>query len=125
MTIQNNVQVTIALQAPDLNEEELQEAGENLRQQLLEVDGVEQANLVAVAAPPSGAKALGGFIPGLLMAEVSPRSIKALFRFLGDRLGNKPVEMEVEANGRKLKVKASSREELMAAIQAAHAFVEA
>jgi hypothetical protein len=39
--------------------------------------------------------------------------IKAL-GFLGDRLGNKSIELEVEANGKKLKVKvkASSREDL-------------
>jgi len=39
-------------------------------------------------------------------------------------LGNKSIELEVEANGKKLKVKASSREELLAAIQAAEEFVK-
>jgi hypothetical protein len=43
--------------------------------------------------------------------------------FLGDRLGNKTIELEIEANGKKLKVKASSRQELEAAIEAAQKFV--
>jgi len=45
--------------------------------------------------------------------------------FLGDRLGGKPIELQVEDNGRKLSVKAHSREELEAAIKAAQAFITA
>jgi hypothetical protein len=35
-----------------------------------------------------------------------------LMGFPGDRLGGKPIELAVEANGKKLTVKAHSREEL-------------
>jgi len=45
--------------------------------------------------------------------------------FLGDRLGGKPIELQVEDNGRKLTVKAHGREELAEAIQAATAFINA
>jgi len=38
-------------------------------------------------------------------------------------LGNKTIELEVEANGKKPKVKASSREELAAVIEQAQKFV--
>lgn len=119
----SNAQVTISLQDPDLDDEELQEAIENLQRQIVEVDGVEQANLVAVESPPEGSKALGGFLLGMLTAEVNLANIKSLFVFLGNRLAGKTIEMEVEANGKKLKVKASSREELMTAIEAAEKFV--
>jgi hypothetical protein len=44
---------------------------------------------------------------------------------LGDRLGGKPIELSVEANGKKLTVKAHSRDELAAAIKAAQDFVKA
>lgn len=123
MTSQNNVQVTIALHDSDLNEGELQEAAENLLQQIVEVGGVEQANLVAADNPPEGSKSLVGFLGGMLTAEINPANIKALFQFLGDRLGNKTIEMEVEANGRKLKIKASSQQELQAALKAAQEFL--
>jgi hypothetical protein len=46
-----------------------------------------------------------------------------LLGFLGDRLGGKPIELSVEANGRKLTVKAHSREELEMAIKAAQDFI--
>jgi hypothetical protein len=61
---------------------------------------------------------------GLLTAEVRAENAKKLLVFLGDRLGGKPIELEVEANGRRLKVSAHSREELEAAIKAAQDFVK-
>ena len=124
MTITSNVQITIALKDSDLDDEELQEETEKLLQQMRELDEVEDANLVADPNPPERGKG-GGFLLGLLTAEVNAKNIKALFGFLSDRLGNKPIELEVEANGKKLKVVASSHQELQAAIQAAQEFVGA
>lgn len=113
MTITSNAQITIALKDSDLDDEELQQATEKLLQQMRELDEVEDANLVADPNPPERGKG-GGFLLGLLTAEVNAKNIKALFGFLSDRLGNKPIELEVEANGKKLKVVASSQQELQA-----------
>jgi len=124
MTEQSNVKFTITLSDPDLDEEGLDEATRNLLREMKELDEVEQASLVKVEQAPVGTKSVAGFILGMLQAEVSLANIKKLLGFLGDRLGGQPIEMEVEApNGRKLKVKASSREELLVAIQAAEDFV--
>ena len=123
--MENNIHVTIALKSPDLDDEELQDSMENLLPQLREVDGVEQANLVAVEEIPEGAKSVGGFLIGMLKAEVNPANAKALFSFLVDRLSGKTIEMEVEANGKKLKVRVNNQAELMTAIQAACEFVAA
>jgi hypothetical protein len=62
---------------------------------------------------------------GLLAAEVSAANAKKLLGFLGDRLGGKPIEFTVEGNGKKLSVKANSREELESAIKAAQDFLAA
>ena len=61
----------------------------------------------------------------LVTAEINMTNAKKLVGFLGDRLGGKPIELSVEANGKKLTVKAHSREELEAAIKAAQDFVAA
>ena len=58
------------------------------------------------------------------MAEVNPENGKKLSGFLGDRLSGKTIELEVEGNGKKLKVKASSREELEMAIAQAEKFIQ-
>lgn len=122
----SNIQVTISLQEAGLDDEELQAETENLLPQITEVDGVEQAGLVAVEEAPPNSKALGGFLLGILMAEVNPANIKALFGFLGDRLGGKPIEMTLKApDGRELSIKASSQGEFDFAYQKAQEFLKA
>lgn len=122
MTDESNVKLTISLNDSDLEEEELDRLTRNLLQELEDLD-VERADLVAVAETPPGAKALGGVLLGVLQAEVSPANIKRVLGYIGDRFTSKPIELEVEANGKKLKVKANSQQELSAAIQAAQQFV--
>jgi hypothetical protein len=124
MNSEYNVKLTIALDNPDLDAGEQEEETRNLLREIRELD-VESAELVAVTEAPKGSKALGGFLLGVLQAEVSFANFKKVLGFVGDRLGNKTIELEVEANGKKLKVKASSQQELMAAIAAAQNFVAA
>jgi hypothetical protein len=126
MVTQSNVQVTIALTELDLDEEELQAEVQNLLPQLKEVDGVEDADLVAVTDIPAGSKAFGGFLLGLLSAKVNPANLKSLFNFLGDRFGNKPIKLSVKAGAdgsRELNLEASSREEFEFALQKAQDFL--
>ncbi|MDZ8024465.1 MAG: hypothetical protein RMY36_010150 [Nostoc sp. SerVER01] len=122
MSSESNVKLTIALSNPDLDTEEQERETRNLLREIKELD-VESAELVEVREIPEGAKSVGGFLLGVLQAEVSLANFKKLLGFLGDRLGNKTIELEVEADGKKLKVKASSREELSAAIEQAQKFI--
>jgi hypothetical protein len=119
------VKFTVAFDDPNLDEGERDEEVQRLLNQLKGMDEVDAVNRVLDPNPPEGNKAIGGFLVGLLAAEVNATSVKAVFGFLGDRLGGKPIELEVEANGKKLKVTAHSREELTAAIDAAQKFVAA
>ncbi|OCQ98218.1 sugar ABC transporter permease [Nostoc sp. MBR 210] len=124
MVTKSNVQVTVSLTELGLDDEELQAQVQNLLPQLREVDGVEDADLVAVTDVPEGSKALGGFLLGFLNAEVNPKNLKALFGFLGDRFGNKPIKILVKApDGREINIEASSREEFDFAYQKAQEFL--
>ena len=122
MSSESNVKLTIALSNPDLDADEHEQETRNLLREIKDLD-VESVELVAVTETPLGSKAFGGFLLGVLQAEVSIANFKKLLGFLGDRLGNKTIELEVEANGKKLKVKASSQKELTAAIEQAQKFV--
>ncbi|MGF1936840.1 MAG: hypothetical protein RM347_021050 [Nostoc sp. ChiQUE02] len=122
MSSESNVKLTIALSNPDLDAEEQERETRNLLREIKDLD-VESAELVAVTEIPEGAKSVGGFLVGVLQTEVSLANFKKLLGFLGDRLGNKTIELEVEANGKKLKVKASSQEELNAVIEQAQKFI--
>ena len=126
MASSSNVQVTISLSDPSLDDDQLQAEVENLLPEVKEVDGVEDADLVAVEQAPPGSKALGGFLLGILTAEVNPANIKAVFRWLSDRLCGKTIEMNLKApDGRELSIKASSQAEFELAYQKAQEFLKA
>lgn len=122
MSSKSNVKLTIALTNPDLEPEEQEQETRNLLREIRDLD-VESAELVPVTEIPKDAKSVGGFLVGVLQAEVSLANFKKFLGFLRDRLGNKTIELEVEANGKKLKVKASSQQELAAAIEQAQKFI--
>ena len=123
MSSESNIGLTINFNDPEAEPEEREEEVQRLLSQMREIDEVEELGRVHDSNPPVGSKGLSGFLVGMLTAKVNPVNLKALFRFLGNRLGGKPIELIVEANGKKLKVSASSREELEAAIQAAQKFI--
>jgi len=120
---ENNIKFTIAFNDPDLDAEERDEQAQRLMAELKQMDEVDAVDRVLDPNPPEGNKAIGGMLVGLLTAQVSATNAQKLMGFLGDRLGGKAIELEVEANGKKLKVKANSREELETAIEAAQKFV--
>lgn len=120
----SNVKLTIAVNDSSLDAEELDELTRNLLREMKDLDELEKVDLVAVEEMPEGSKAFGGFLMGVLQAEVNAANIKRALEFISDRLGGKQIELEVEAKGKKIKVKASSREELLAAMQVAQQFVE-
>jgi hypothetical protein len=123
MSDTSNIKLTIAFNDPDLDSEERDEQAQRLMAELKQMDEVDTVDRVLDPNPPEGNKAIGGMLAGLLMAEVNLANAGKLMGFLGDRLGGKPIELSVEANGKKLTVKAHSREELEAAIKAAQDFI--
>jgi hypothetical protein len=123
MSNESTIKLAIAFNDPDLEPEERDEQAQRLLAELKQVDEVESVERMLDPNPPEGNKSLGGFLVGMLLAEVNPANGKKLLGFLGDRLGGKPIELSVEANGRKLTVKAHSREELEAAIKLAQKFI--
>jgi hypothetical protein len=122
MSENSNIKLTIAFNDPDLDSEERDEQAQRLMAELKQMDEV-AVDRVLDPNPPAGNKAIGGILVGLLTAEVNLANAQKLMGFLGDRLRGKPIELSVEANGKKLTVKAHSREELEAAIKLAQDFI--
>ena len=123
MSDQSTVKFTIAFNDPELDSEDLEAQAQNMLVQMRDLDDIEAVERVVDPNPPAGSKAMGAIIVGLLTAQVNKENAQRAMSFLGERLINKPIELEVEANDRKLKVKASNRAELQAAIEAAQKFV--
>ena len=123
MSKNSSIKLTIAFSDPELDSEELEAQAQNLLAQMKDWDEVEMFDRVLDPNPPAGNKSVGAILVGLLTTQVNKENAQKLLGFLGDRLGNKPIELEVEADGKKLKVKASSQGELMVAIAAAQKFL--
>jgi hypothetical protein len=121
----SRVRLTIAFSDSDLDNEELDEQAQNLLAQIRDLDDIETVDRVLDPNPPAGNKAVGGFLVGLLMAEVSVANFKKLGAFLGDRIGNKPIKLKVKApDGRELELEASSQAEFDYAYEKAQAFLK-
>jgi hypothetical protein len=93
----------------------------NLLRELRDSDVVEQAALQETAAP-DGAKGAWG---ERLKVTFSPQNLEKLFQLISANLPFKPsIEMELEVQGKKLKLKANSREDFEFAMQQAREFVQ-
>ena len=121
----SDIRITLDLRDFGLEDEPLEQLTQSLRREILDIEEVDDVKRILDPSPPKGNKALGAVLVGLLTAEINSSNTKALFGFLSDRLKGKPITMEVEANGQKLKVIASSQQEFAAAVQAAQQFVAA
>jgi hypothetical protein len=118
------IKIAICFNDPSLDAEERDNEAQNLLSQLESVDEAEDPNRVVATNLPDGSKSLSGWVIGALTTEVNAENFKKMMLFLGDRLSGKSIELEVEFNGSKLKVKASSKAGLDAAIASAQTFVE-
>jgi hypothetical protein len=127
MTTSSNIKLTIQFTDPELDPEKRNKEAQLLIRALKSMDEIETVDRVIDPTPaPEGSRSLGvTYLVGLLMAQMNMDNAKKMFEFLRDRLGNKSIEFTIEANGKKLSVKASSREELDYAIQQAQAFIAA
>ncbi|ARV60478.1 hypothetical protein BZZ01_19195 [Nostocales cyanobacterium HT-58-2] len=114
----SNVKLTITFVDPTLDNEEKDEEVKKLLAQMKDLDEVEAVERVVIPNAPEGSKSVTGWVIAQLMTFVKPENVKQLWGFLSDRLGNKVIELEAEANGKKIKIKASSRQELEAAVNA-------
>jgi hypothetical protein len=118
----NTIQMTIRFVDPNLTLEERDREVRNLLSQLQGADEIEQVRRVVDPNPLKDHKG-GGFLIDLLYAEVSWKNFMTVMHFLSDRLGNKPIELEIEIQGTKLKVSASSRVEFEFAMKQAYEFI--
>ena len=124
MTELSNFQLEIDLNDPELGDSENQEQAQKLQKELQDMIGVETIVPSQEFYPSIGHRSVGGFLTGILMAEVNPANIARLFAFLSDRLGNKAIKVRIKApDGRELEVEASSKEEIEYAIAQAERFI--
>ena len=108
------IELTIDFQNSSTSPEKQEKLTQSLWKQMRDIPKV-KVDRVLDPNPPEEAKG-AAFLWGLLKAKVSLDSLKNVFGFLGDRLGDKPIRVKVKfTDGREFEVEARSRVELQAA----------
>jgi|GEM_PF-6116352 hypothetical protein len=134
-TLFNPVQVTVrmrvALQDPKLGDRKLHAEIEQVLPQLRNREGVLDVSLVAVKVAPEvpigmTPRNIGGFLPGVLQAEITLPFLMQVLEFLRDRLfENRKLEMTLKSSdGRDFSSRASNPEELDFLMQEAASFFQ-
>ena len=112
MTDQPTIQFTFAVNDPELDDRERQEIAKKLLRQLRKLDEVKKVDRVEDLNPEPGTKGFATLV-GFLTAEVSVKNIKDFLSFLGDRIGDKPIVVNVKVGDKEVKIEAKSRQELL------------
>lgn len=121
-------QLIVQFNDPVLDEEECDREYLRLIHELKNNPAINAVHRIPLAAPSEAqswpSKSTLTFAKNLLTAEINGDNLNPAIRSLYNRLVRKTIELEVEANGRRLKVTASSQEDLEVAIQNAQRFVD-
>ena len=106
-----NIQLTITLSDPRLTPERLQTDTRNILSEIKEFDGVQNADLIPIETVEPGTMGVGGFLVGILTAEINVENTKGLVRYLGDRLYGKAIKMKIkiQGNGQEVEVEIEGR----------------
>lgn len=116
----------IELVDPRLSESKLQDATQNLRSELQRAEGVRRVDFVSVDQAPADSKGFGGFVLGLLQAEVSLENIAKVTRFIADRTFGRTIKIAAkDANtGRELAIEICRPEDLDAVLPKVEEFLK-
>ncbi len=120
----STVKLTINFNDPEADASEREREVQSLLKQLKDLDEIESVGRVPDPNPPAGNKSIGGFLVGILTAEIKIENFTKLMGLLSHPLAGKPIELEVEANGKKIKLKANSPKDFEAAVEAAKDLVK-
>lgn len=124
ITDTTGVKLTISFADPNLDEEEKELEAIKLLAQIEDLDEVEDFGRVSQINLPQNSKSISGYVAGKIWTFFKSQNIKQVWGFLSERLGNKIIEVEAEANGKKIKVKAKNSQELQQAVKAVQDFIQ-
>lgn len=108
----SSVEVIVTLKNPELSDEEIQASVRTLKNQLAELEELQDVTLIPVAEASSGTKGIGGFVLGKLKALLNLNALKKVVGLLGQNLFGSSIEVEAKGNGRELKIKIRTPEDL-------------
>ena len=114
------IQLTFAVNDPELEDNERQDIAQKLLRQLKQLDEVEDATLAKDLELEAGAKSVLSTLVGVLTAEVNIENIQKVFGFIGDRIPNKYILIKVAVGDKSVEIEAKNHKDLLEAEKVAH-----
>lgn len=113
--------MTIAIQDPDFEDEDLQELVQNFLWEIREFDGVEDARLLMQDNDTWGSKGVGAFVLGTFTVTLAVRAISEITTFMEERwlkpkenLRSLSIQMNVLGSGETISCNIKNSENLRA-----------
>ncbi len=121
--LENQITVIITLSDSQSKDEDLQEAVQNLQLELREVEGVSEANLIAIKQAAPDAKGIGGFLVDQLKAVVNLKNFKTVVGVLNNNLFGRTIKIKAEGNGKIIKLELKHPEDINIIIPKLNEFI--
>jgi hypothetical protein len=91
----------------------------DLLKELRSLDSVEEVRRVTDPEPPSGEMSGGGNLLGIVATKLSLSRVREVGGFISQKFSSKPVDIKIEANGRKIEILGVRPEDLDKVVEAA------
>ena len=124
MVFASTAQLIVRINDMALDAEECDREYLRLLHELKHNPDIEGVYPIPISNLPEGSKSALDVVKNVLTAEITPGRLRPVVISLYHRLTRNLISLEVEANGRRLKVTAGSREDLDIAIQHAQRFID-
>ncbi len=118
-----NIKLLITVLDSELDDEEIQDSVQEIKTDLLETDGVIEAELIPLSEAPPDSKSIGGFLLNKLRALVGIDFLKSAVLAIGQHVYGSPIEIEAEGGGRKLKIKINRPDDLQKVMPEVEKFI--
>jgi len=109
MTGEPIIKFTFAVDDPELDDEKRQQLASKLLREIRKLDEVEKADRTEDLNPEAKSKPGFATLIGVLSAEVSMKNVKGFLGFLGDRLADKPIKINIKVGDKEVNIEAKSR----------------
>jgi hypothetical protein len=129
MTDTSNVQITIAFIDQNLDadgkDQEVNRLLPQLKELVKDLDEKTTPSRMPDPNPPAGSKPGLTFLPGWLTAKVKPENLPTVVKFLREKLGNKPIKMnlKITPDSREINLETGSKEDFEFALQKVQDFI--
>ena len=103
----------------DFSSAQIDKLTANLVREMRSLDEIDRVQRVSDSNPPEGEMSGGGNLVGVVASKLSLSNIRSVGGYVARKFASKPVDIKIEANGRKIEIIGVRPEDLDKVVEAA------